>query len=194
MVVVAEILQTLPLAIFVVYFVRFATGRGMILRPLFLPFMIRAAKSKREWALWRNILKDTRRKFNLHNVTDRAAILYFGNIQPQRHAYFSVRRKYRIWKWLEKPLWACALCMASVYGSLVWFGVYGFTAWEYWPLFCVALSGSIYLLEKILSFFQRPAIPTAIKMQSYNHTVWAQWKGRNGLNNWKSEVDKMLQK
>lgn len=57
--------------------------------------------------------------------------------------------------WLEKkmphwgkPLGLCPACMASVYGSTVWFATGG--DWVWWPAFVLALSGLMVIVGKRL--------------------------------------------
>lgn len=52
----------------------------------------------------------------------------------------------RISSYISKPLYGCPPCMASVWGSLVWFffGI-DFLSIQ-WPLFVLATSGLTYLL------------------------------------------------
>lgn len=51
----------------------------------------------------------------------------------------------RLPEWINKPLWSCPQCMASVHGTWIWF------AWdgpvELWIPFCLALCG----LNRIVS-------------------------------------------
>lgn len=62
---------------------------------------------------------------------------------------------YPIRQWLDKrnlpyliakPLYLCPPCMASIWGSLVWFFVPGQVFCIGWPLFCLAVCGFTYLL------------------------------------------------
>jgi hypothetical protein len=48
------------------------------------------------------------------------------------------RRKFP--EWLTMPLFDCPMCMASVWGTTMWFGTGGdFSRW--WAIYVVALSG-----------------------------------------------------
>ncbi len=42
--------------------------------------------------------------------------------------------------WITKPLFDCPPCMASTWGTLVWFLTGGDVSWQ-WSLYVVALSG-----------------------------------------------------
>jgi len=57
--------------------------------------------------------------------------------------------------WLEKhapywgkPLGLCPPCMASVYGTAVWFSTGGTLLW--WPVFVLALSGFMVIIAKTI--------------------------------------------
>lgn len=49
---------------------------------------------------------------------------------------------------MQKPIYTCRACMASVYGSAVWFWAQGdiYT----WPVFVIALSGLMVILSEII--------------------------------------------
>lgn len=47
-------------------------------------------------------------------------------------------------KYARMPLYDCPMCMASVHGSWLWLGFGG--SWLWWPIFVVALSGTMKLV------------------------------------------------
>jgi hypothetical protein len=49
-------------------------------------------------------------------------------------------------KWLSKPLGLCPPCMASVYGTTVYFTTGGEYSWWWAPAFVIALSGLMKLI------------------------------------------------
>ena len=54
-------------------------------------------------------------------------------------------------EWINKPLWRCPPCMASVHGTILWLtflsGEYGLLSW---PFFVVCLCGVNYVIVNLL--------------------------------------------
>jgi hypothetical protein len=53
----------------------------------------------------------------------------------------------------QKPLFRCAFCMSSVWGTLWYWALVPKTpeinAWFYWPVFCILVAGSVRLFMLI---------------------------------------------
>lgn len=49
---------------------------------------------------------------------------------------------------IRKPLYACPACMASVWGSVIyWWSVeYSHYALFFWPVFCISVCGMVWIL------------------------------------------------
>lgn len=58
-------------------------------------------------------------------------------------------------EWLYKPLIGCSVCMASIWGSLVYLSVfvYEFGLWL-WPVFCICLCGFNYMILRLYQSIQ----------------------------------------
>lgn len=54
----------------------------------------------------------------------------------------------RRWKLILKPLFACPACMASIWGTLIFWIVFPYMGFMFWIPFCVCLCGLNYFVSQ----------------------------------------------
>lgn len=161
--VAANILAALPIAALLIYFIhKVAIRRGMILRPLYLPLMIRVVKSKRRWNSSRREIQKAVVLYRIKNM----GYLNGTMFEPAISEYYANRKAGKRLSWIAKPVYDCPICMASLYGALCWLVLYP-EDWLYTPLFCMVLSGLIWFVEGYLGRNQvpKPPISHVLKQQ-----------------------------
>jgi hypothetical protein len=77
------------------------------------------------------------------------ALYALGVLQSEGMLLHSLRLwldKQHIPSLVRKPLYACSPCMSSIWGSVIWFFIGEDFFSVYWPLFCLSVCGSTYIL------------------------------------------------
>lgn len=109
---------------------------------------------------------DLQEWFDRHILWIQDAIkVSFEQSAPLTYTLYKKEIKYRFPEWMRDPLSECPTCMASVYGSLIWWGVQYFSHYKmffwtwpkhveaaviFWPCYCIGCAYINTILAKKL--------------------------------------------